>query len=62
MIKQILIKQLFKGIFINKNVFLCETMPFCQKKRKIERKINQIKLYSWGGAQYVTNLSEFCFY
>jgi len=49
MIKQILIKQLFKGIFINKNVSLCKTMPFCQEKRKIERKINQIKLYSWGG-------------
>ena len=38
MIKQILIKQLLKGIFINKNVFLCETMPFCQKKEKLKGK------------------------
>jgi len=39
MINQIFIKQLFKGIFKDKNIFLCNKMPFCQEKMKIERKI-----------------------
>jgi hypothetical protein len=38
MIKQILINQLFKGIFKDKNKSIYKTMPFCQEKLNLKGK------------------------
>jgi hypothetical protein len=62
MIKQILIKQLFKGIFINKNEFSRKTMPFCQEKQNLKGKSVQSNFKHMGGTQNVIIFSEFFYY